>query len=188
MRGKIISLSATVLMTELMLYAPPADVQQNQSEIQEKIQISVEAAPDPLIIEAPETGVIERPPYTDEEATLIKRIMMAEGQTEGADGMWLIGSVIVNRVNDPGTDWPNTVEGVIYQKNAFASLQDGNYDKQSETSPEAEEAWQRILDGDICPKIVAFENIHSNKLDEWFLEAFTFRNHRFYTKKDDQWG
>lgn len=188
MRGKIISLSATVLMTELMLWAPPADVQEVPNEIQETRQISVEPAVDPLIIEAPESGVIERPAYTDEEAALIKRVMLAEGQSEGVDGMWLIGSVIVNRVNDPGTDWPDTVEGVILQKNAFSSLADGNFDKVPETTAEADEAWQRILDGDVCPKIVAFENIKSNKLDKWFLEAFTFRHHRFYTKKDDQWG
>lgn len=184
LRGKIISMSATVLMTELMLCAPPADVQE---EIQTTTKVNIEAAVEPISIEAPEIGLIERPPYTDEEAALIKRIMLAEGQTEGVDGMWLIGSVIINRTNDP--DWPDTVEGVIFQKYAFSSISDGNFDREFVKWDEAEEAWQRIEAGDVAPEIIAFENIKSNILDRYFLEAFTYRNHRFYTKKkDDQRG
>ena len=180
MRGRLISMSATVIMTELMLCAPPAEVQEVPEEIQTN-QIMIEAAVDPITLPAPETGVIDRPLYTDEEIALIKRVMLAEGQTEGVDGMWLIGSVIANRVQDP--DWPGTVTEVIYQKNAFASLTDGNFDKDFELWDQADEAWQRIEDGDVCPDIVAFENIKSDKLDRWFSYAFTYRNHKFYTKK-----
>ena len=119
--------------------------------------------------------------YTQEEADLIKRIALAEGETEGADGMWMIMSCIINRLNDP--DYPDTVSGVVYQKNVFSSLKDGNFDKAAVTSDEAEEAWARIDAGDVCPQIIAFENVKSDALDTWFRYAFTYRNHKFYTKK-----
>ena len=186
MRGKLMSMSATVIMMGTM-FLTQADV---QTDYQEKIQTVTfekipEAAVIPMEVNAPETEMIERTHdvhmYCQEDADLIKRIALAEGEIDGADGMWMICSVIVNRVHDP--DFPDTVSGVVYQKNAFSSIKDGNFAKAKTTSPEAEEAWSRIEAGDICPQIIAFENKDSDVLDQWFMEAFTFRHHKFYTKK-----
>ena len=180
---RVISMSASMVMMGIMMMTG-ADVQPYQEEIQE-IQITQEAAVDPLEIDAPEGGVIERTHdvhvFTQEDADLIKRIALAEGETEGADGMWMIMSVIVNRVSDP--DYPDTVSGVVYQKNVFSCLKDKNFAKAPATTEEAEEAFARIEAGDVCPQIIAFEGIKSHVLDEWFSEAFTFRHHKFYTKK-----
>ena len=188
MRGKTISMSATVIMMGIFMLTGQADVQENQEEIQEEVQqvnIETEAAVIPQVVVTPEIGVIERThdvqTYTEEDAALIKRIALAEGESEGADGMWMIMSVIINRVNDP--DYPETVRDVVYQKNVFSCLKDGNFDKAPSTTDEAEEAWSRIESGDVCPQIIAFEGVSSNVLDEWFWEAFTYKHHKFYTKK-----
>ena len=176
-------MSASLVMMGIMMMTG-ADVQPDQEEIQQ-IEIVQETAVAPLEIDAPEGEVIARTHdvhvYTQEDADLIKRIALAEGEIEGADGMWMIMSVIVNRVSDP--DYPDTVTGVVYQKNVFSCLKDGNFAKAKTTSEEAEEAFARIEAGDICPQIIAFEGTKSNVLDKWFSEAFTFRHHKFYTKK-----
>ena len=181
MRG-VLSLSASVVIVGITMMTV-ADVQPDQEEIQQ-VEIVQEAAVKPQEIKAPEARVMARTHdvhvYTQEDASLIKRIALAEGETEGPDGMWLIMSVIVNRVNDP--DFPDTVHDVIYQKNCFSSLRDGNFAKAAVTSDECEEAFARIEAGDICPQVVAFEGIQSDVLSEWFMEAFTYRNHKFYTK------
>ena len=102
MRG-VLSLSASVVMMGITMMTV-ADVQPDQEEIQQ-VEIVQEAAVKPQEIEAPEARVMARTHdvhvYTQEDADLIKRIALAEGETEGPDGMWLIMSVIVNRVNDP---------------------------------------------------------------------------------------
>lgn len=181
---RVLSFSATVFMMGIMVITG-AESQECPEKIQEITTIEKEAAVEPLVIEVSESGVLERTHdvhlYTQEDADLIKRVALAEGECEGADGMWLIMSVIVNRLNDP--DYPETVSGVIYQKNCFSSLRDGNFDKAAVTSETAEEAWQRIEAGDVAPQIIAFETVESNVLDQWFSEAFTYRHHKFYTKK-----
>lgn len=187
MRGKIISMSATFIMMGTMVMTGEADVQDNPIEIQETIENEAKAAAIPLEIETPETGMMYARThdvhlYTQEDADLIKRVALAEGESEGADGMWLIMSVIINRLNDP--DWPDNVHDVIYARGAFSSIKDGNFAKAAVSTDAAEEAWQRIDSGDVCPQIVAFESLESNVLDKWFEEAFTFRHHKFYTKKD----
>ena len=188
MRGKLLSMSATVMMLGTMLMTGQADVQYQsdyQEEIQQQYEVKTEAAVIPVMPEPPETGVIERTHdvhnYTQDDATLIKRIALAEGEIEGADGMWMIMSVIINRVNNP--DFPDTVTGVVYQTNAFSCLKDGNFDKAPGTSEDAEMAWLRIESGDICPQIIAFEGLDSDVLDQWFWEAFTYKHHKFYTKR-----
>lgn len=186
MRGKLLSMSATVIVMGTMLLTGQADV---MPDYQEEITVTFEQIPEETVsppeVTDQEAGMFERTHivhlYTQEEADLIKRIALAEGETEGADGMWMIMSCIINRLNDP--DYPDTVSGVVYQKNVFSSLRDGNFDKAAVTSDEAEEAWARIDAGDVCPQIIAFENVKSDALDTWFRYAFTYRNHKFYTKK-----
>lgn len=187
MRAKIISMSATFIMMGTMVMTGEADVKDNPIEIQETIAKPIETAAIPLEKDSPKTGMMYARThdvhlYTQEDADLIKRVALAEGESEGADGMWLIMSVIINRLNDP--DWPDNVHDVIYAKGAFSSIKDGNFAKAAVSTDAAEEAWQRIDSGDVCPQIVAFESLESNVLDEWFEEAFTFRHHKFYTKKD----
>lgn len=120
------------------------------------------------------------PQITAEE--MLKKIATAEAGNQGADGMWLVMSVVENRVTSK--DYPDNVRDVLYQRGQFSSVANGSYDKVTEFSEECCEAYDRIKAADIAPEIVAFENAKSNFLDRYYSYAFTYRDHRFYTKRD----
>lgn len=68
-----------------------------------------------------EETVIEITPvytYTEEELDLLARLIYSEGGIESYDTQLKIGSVVMNRVDDPY--FPNTIREVIYQKNQFS--------------------------------------------------------------------
>lgn len=119
--------------------------------------------------------------FTLEEARLLMKIAQAEAGNQGSDGMWLVMSVVLNRVKSP--DYPDTLKEVIYQPYQFSSVNDGNFDGQETLSTDTHEALARIEAGDVAEEIIAFETINNRELDKYFCEAFTFRNHRFYTSK-----
>lgn len=115
-----------------------------------------------------------------EDADMLLKVAQAEAGNQGQDGMWLVMCVVLNRVNSP--DYPDTVGGVIYQEHQFATVSNGAIDI-AEPSPECHLALARIEKGDIAPEIIGFETTDSNALDKYFCEAFTYKDHKFYTKK-----
>lgn len=56
--------------------------------------------------------------YTDWELDLLARLIYSEGGTESYQTQIMIGSVVMNRVDDPY--FPNTISEVIYQENQFS--------------------------------------------------------------------
>jgi N-acetylmuramoyl-L-alanine amidase len=61
--------------------------------------------------------------YTSSDLYLIAKTIYAEGRGEPYTGQVAIGAVILNRVKSSA--FPNTVSGVVYQKNAFTAVSDG---------------------------------------------------------------
>ena len=61
--------------------------------------------------------------YTSSDLYLLAKAIYAEGRGEPYVGQVAIGAVILNRVRS--TAFPKTVAGVIYQKNAFTAVNDG---------------------------------------------------------------
>ena len=127
---------------------------------------------------------------TFEEAQLLMKIAQAEAGNQGPDGMWLVMSVVLNRVRDES--FPNSITDVVYQKartkkgntvHQFSSVADKRIEEQTVLSKEAHEALARIESGEVAEAIIAFEVKDSTALDKYFKYAFTFRDHRFYTKK-----
>lgn len=112
-----------------------------------------------------------------EEAQTLLKIATAEAGCEGSDGMWLVMSTIINRVNDPA--FPDTIHDVVYQPYQYYTK---GMDK-AVVTPEAHEALARLETGDIAREVVAFETVNSNALDNYFTEVFTYRNHCFYVPK-----
>ncbi len=53
------------------------------------------------------------------EVTLLGAIIQAEAGNQGYNGMLAVGSVIMNRVFYSGGGFPNTITGVVLQKNQF---------------------------------------------------------------------
>lgn len=56
--------------------------------------------------------------YTEEELDLLARLIYSEGGIESYETQLKIGSVVMNRVDDPY--FPNTIREVIYQRNQFS--------------------------------------------------------------------
>ncbi|WP_228728376.1 cell wall hydrolase [Brevibacillus composti] len=54
---------------------------------------------------------------------LLSRLVYAEGRGEPYEGQVAIAAVVLNRVESP--QFPNTVPGVIFARNAFSPVQDG---------------------------------------------------------------
>lgn len=61
--------------------------------------------------------------YTSSDLYLLAKCIYAEARGESYTGQVAVGAVILNRVKSPS--FPNTIPGVIYQKNAFTAVNDG---------------------------------------------------------------
>lgn len=117
---------------------------------------------------------------TKEEQELLMKLAYAEAGNQGVEGMWLVMSVVINRKNSP--DYPNSIVGVIYQKNQFATVKNGALDRAIITD-NCREALRRILSGDVKEDIIGFETTKSKVLDKWFQASFEHKDHRFYVAK-----
>lgn len=118
--------------------------------------------------------------FTYEEAQLLMKVAAAEAQNQGCDGMWLVMSVILNRVNSP--EFPDSLTEVVYQEHQFTTVTNGAIDK-VELDANTHLALARIEMGEVAPEIVAFETTRSVSLTKYFSEAFTYKDHNFYTLK-----
>lgn len=58
---------------------------------------------------------------------LLAICVQAEAGNQSLTGRRMVVDVILNRVDDP--DWPDTIEGVITERNQFTSYWDGGMDK-----------------------------------------------------------
>lgn len=110
-----------------------------------------------------------------EDAQTLMRVAYAEAGNQGPDGMRLVMSVILNRVE--AEDWPDTVKEVCSQRYQFSDAADIE-----DVSSDCHVALALIEMGGKAPEIVAFENKKSNKLDSYFDYAFTYKDQKFYTK------
>lgn len=82
-------------------------------------------APEPTEIQEPTTEPIPEVTepesyysYTEKELDLLARLIFSEGGGESYETKLKIGSVVMNRVEDP--KFPNTIREVIYQKSQFS--------------------------------------------------------------------
>lgn len=114
---------------------------------------------------------------TYQEAQELMQVAASEALNQGPDGMRLVMSVVINRVSS--SEFPNSIHDVIYQPHQFAT---GRM-KSVEITPEVHEALADIEMGNVTPEIVAFETIDNSALDVYFMEAFDFRDHTFYTSR-----
>lgn len=80
--------------------------------------------------------------FTDEESQMLLKLAMAEAEDQGVIGKAIVINVVKNRVNS--SEFPNSIEEVIYQDKQFSPIQDGRYDT---AVPDAEcyEALRMVL-------------------------------------------
>lgn len=87
--------------------------------IEEPKEIEPVLVDEPIIEEIePELELKSVYVYTEEELDLLARLIYSEGGIESYDTQLKIGSVVMNRVDDPA--FPNTIREVIYQRNQFS--------------------------------------------------------------------
>ncbi|WP_138206917.1 cell wall hydrolase [Haloimpatiens lingqiaonensis] len=92
---------------------------------------------------------------SNDDIFLMSQIVYAESRGEPYDGKVAVASVILNRLVSP--DFPNTVEGVVTQKNAFSCVKNGRIDVKPN-----DESYRAVLDAlkgkDPTSKAVFFYN------------------------------
>lgn len=115
-----------------------------------------------------------------EDAQLLMKIGQAEAGNQGPDGIWLVMSVVMNRVES--ATFPDTITEVVSQKGQFST-----YKHLDGVTPcmDCHEALARIEKGDVAPDIIGFENVKSKSLERYFEPAFSYREHMFYTLKEE---
>ncbi|WWR17246.1 cell wall hydrolase [Lachnospiraceae bacterium JLR.KK008] len=134
--------------------------------------------------------VLERPEFsfTDNEFQILCRIVEAEAGGEDMNGRILVANVILNRVESQS--FPNTIEGVVFQKNngtfQFSPIRDGRY-QNVKVSEETKEAVQRALLGEDYSKgalyFVSRKGAAPDKM-RWFdnhlTRLFQYGGHEFF--------
>jgi N-acetylmuramoyl-L-alanine amidase len=68
-------------------------------------------------------GTTSSSTYTNSDLYLLAKVIYAEARGESYTGQVAVGAVVLNRV--ASSAFPNTIAGVIYQKNAFTAVSDG---------------------------------------------------------------
>lgn len=96
-------------------------VKEEESDISTEVEEPVET-PEPVVKKP-----VYDPDLTDKEIDLIALVTMAEAEDEPVEGKRLVIDTILNRVES--RRFPNTVEGVIYQKNQFECMWNGRVNK-----------------------------------------------------------
>ena len=87
--------------------------------------------------------------YNEKDLFWLSRVIYAESGNQPLDGKIAVGNVIMNRVKSP--IFPNTVEGVLAQKNQFTTYRSG---KLAGCTPNASSvaAAKLVLDGAVVEK------------------------------------
>lgn len=84
--------------------------------------------------------------YNANDLFWLSRVIYTESGNQPLEGMMAVGNVILNRVNHPS--FPNTIEGVLAQKNQFTTYQSGRI---ANSTPNAQSviAAKLVLDGGV---------------------------------------
>ncbi len=134
--------------------------------------------------------VMERPEHclTENDFDILCRIVEAEAGGEDINGRILVANVILNRVESQS--FPNTIEGVVFQKDngtfQFSPIRDGRYQR-VKISEETQEAVQRALLGEDYSKgalyFVSRKAAAPEKM-KWFdnhlTRLFQYGGHEFF--------
>ena len=90
--------------------------------------------------------------YREEDLFWLSRVIYAESGNQVLEGKMGVGIVVLNRVNDKSSIWPDSIKGVISQRNQFSTYKGG---KLANRTPNAESvvAAKLVLDGGIVEEV-----------------------------------
>lgn len=120
---------------------------------------------------------------SDNDKAILLRIAKAEAGNQGIDGEALVMQVILNRAFGDN-EFPDTVEGVVFQKHQFSPIDDGAYYK-VEITDELYTALDKVLQGtykDWASGALYFTSqTESNTWHSRNLKyLFKYKDHKFY--------
>ena len=123
--------------------------------------------------------------YTQSDLTLMAAIIQAEADNQSYEGKLAVGSVVMNRVKS--SKFPNTVSGVIYQKNQFAPVNDGHLALILERGPNETcyRAARQVLEGYRNVEYLFFWTVDlANERNIWDITyGVVIGDHYFYNYK-----
>lgn len=93
--------------------------------------------------------------YTEEELYTMAHVICGEAQSCSDEEQLYIGSVVLNRVVHPA--FPNTIEGVVFQKGQYACIKDGNYYREPTERNWANAKWL-LENGSVLPSNVIWQS------------------------------
>ena len=110
----------------------------------------------------------------DGEAYLLAAIIQCESDGEPYEGKLAVGSVVMNRVRS--SSFPNTITGVIYQKNQFAPVASGRlaYRLEAGVNDTCKRAALEVLNGNITNNCLFFRTVVPG------IDGTIIGNHIFY--------
>ena len=112
--------------------------------------------------------------FSSNEIAILERIVEAEATGEDLKGKILVANVVLNRVNSK--KFPNSIEGVVFQKGQFSPIRDGRYYKVS-IKDSTREAVSRALQGEDYSQgalYFAARQKASSKNMRWFDSNLTY--------------
>lgn len=192
------------LSKDLLMDEPLLDEQDYEENIQllgsgtavatpsetKKTDIKVETAK----AEAKNTDVLEMTynshmdiELSESEITILQRIVEAEATGEDIYGRMLVANVVLNRMHDD--EFPDSIEGVVFQKGQFSPISDGRYYTVTITK-KTKEAVKRVLSGEDYSEGALYffaRSKTSTKKARWFDNSlqrlFKYGGHEFYKEK-----
>ena len=111
---------------------------------------------------------------------LLARLINGEARGEPYEGQVAVGAVVLNRVKS--AEFPNTITDVIYQKNQFSCITDGQFNKPIDKNSSVYKAAQEAINGaDPSNGALFFYNPKTTK-SKWLFSLKTVKtigSHRF---------
>ncbi len=92
-----------------------------------------------------ESSTSTNTPSGDDMVKLLARLINGEARGEPYEGQVAVGAVIMNRVKS--SKFPNTIAGVIYQKDQFSCIKDGQFNAPIEENSTVYKAAQDAMNG-----------------------------------------
>ena len=99
--------------------------------------------------------------YREDDLFWLSRVIYAESGNQVLEGKMGVGIVVLNRVNDKSGIWPDSIKGVIAQRNQFSTYKNG---KLANRTPNAESV--------VAAKLVLDNGVVEEVKNAYFFDAF----------------
>lgn len=93
--------------------------------------------------------------YSEKDLQIMAHVLAGEAQPYSDTEQRLVGSVVLNRVEHDS--YPDTIEGVVFQKGQYACTRDGNYYREPTERNWANAKWL-LENGSILPEHVIYQS------------------------------